>query len=59
VLTVAVAEGEAVERGQVICIVEAMKMENEVRAPHGGTVEQLSVQDGGPVGAGQVICVLA
>ena len=34
--------------GQVLCIVEAMKMENEVRAPHGGVVAQLSVAAGGP-----------
>jgi len=59
VLSVAVAEGDTVEPGQVICIVEAMKMENEVRAPHEGTVEQLSVEAGGPVAAGQVICVLS
>ncbi len=58
VLSVAVADGDAVETGQVLCIVEAMKMENEVRAPHGGVVAQLSVAAGEPVGAGQVICVL-
>jgi acetyl-CoA/propionyl-CoA carboxylase biotin carboxyl carrier protein len=59
VLSVAVADGDTVEAGQVLCIVEAMKMENEVRAPHGGVVAQLSVAAGEPVGAGQVICVLA
>jgi acetyl-CoA/propionyl-CoA carboxylase, biotin carboxylase, biotin carboxyl carrier protein len=58
VLSVAVAEGDTVEAGQVICIVEAMKMENEVRAPHRGTVTRLSVATGGPVATGQVICVL-
>jgi acetyl-CoA/propionyl-CoA carboxylase biotin carboxyl carrier protein len=58
VLSVAVADGDAVETGQVLCVVEAMKMENEVRAPHGGVVAELSVAVGGPVAAGQVICVL-
>ena len=58
VLSVAVADGDTVEAGQVLCIVEAMKMENEVRAPHGGVVAQLSVATGEPVAAGQVICVL-
>jgi acetyl-CoA/propionyl-CoA carboxylase, biotin carboxylase, biotin carboxyl carrier protein len=58
VLSVGVADGETIETGQVICIVEAMKMENEVRAPHGGVVAELSVAAGEPVGAGQVICVL-
>jgi acetyl-CoA/propionyl-CoA carboxylase biotin carboxyl carrier protein len=59
VLAVAVADGDTVEPGQVLCIVEAMKMENEVRAPHGGVVAELSVAPGEPVGAGQVICLLA
>jgi acetyl-CoA/propionyl-CoA carboxylase biotin carboxyl carrier protein len=58
VLSVGVADGDTVETGQVICIVEAMKMENEVRAPHGGVVAELSVAAGEPVGAGQVICVV-
>jgi acetyl-CoA/propionyl-CoA carboxylase biotin carboxyl carrier protein len=58
VLSVAVAEGDRVETGQVICIVEAMKMENEVRAPHGGTVSGLSVAAGQPVATNQVICIL-
>jgi len=58
VLSVAVADGDPVEAGQVICIVEAMKMENEVRAPHAGTVAELSVEAGQPVTTGQVICVL-
>ena len=53
-----VADGDEVEAGQVICIVEAMKMENEVRAPHAGTVGELSVAAGQPVATGQVICVL-
>ncbi len=59
VLAVAVADGDTVEPGQVLCIVEAMKMENEVRAPHGGVVAELSVAPGEPVGAGQIICLLA
>jgi len=58
VLSVAVADGDTVEAGQVLCIVEAMKMENEVRAPHGGVVGGLSVAEGSAVTAGQVICVL-
>jgi acetyl-CoA/propionyl-CoA carboxylase biotin carboxyl carrier protein len=58
VLSVAVADGDTVETGQVLCVVEAMKMENEVRAPHGGVVAELSVATGGPVAAGQVICLL-
>jgi acetyl-CoA/propionyl-CoA carboxylase biotin carboxyl carrier protein len=56
VLSVAVAEGDSVEAGAVICIVEAMKMENEVRAHREGTVVGLSVTAGDAVGSGQAIC---
>jgi acetyl-CoA/propionyl-CoA carboxylase biotin carboxyl carrier protein len=58
VLSVAVAAGDEVVAGDVICIVEAMKMENEVRAHRSGTVTQLSVETGQPVATGQVICVI-
>ncbi|HET8751911.1 MAG TPA: acetyl-CoA carboxylase biotin carboxylase subunit [Gaiellaceae bacterium] len=58
VLAVRVAEGDEVEPGQVICIVEAMKMENEVHAHRGGTVSSLSVEPGQPVTTGQVICTI-
>jgi acetyl-CoA/propionyl-CoA/long-chain acyl-CoA carboxylase, biotin carboxylase, biotin carboxyl carrier protein len=58
VLSVAVAEGDEVADGDVICIVEAMKMENEVRAHQAGTVTKLSVEAGQPVTTGQVICVI-
>jgi acetyl-CoA/propionyl-CoA carboxylase, biotin carboxylase, biotin carboxyl carrier protein len=59
VLSVEVADGDSVTAGQVICIVEAMKMENEVHALRDGVVSELSVRPGEPVGTGQVICVVA
>jgi acetyl-CoA/propionyl-CoA/long-chain acyl-CoA carboxylase, biotin carboxylase, biotin carboxyl carrier protein len=59
VLSVQVADGDSVTAGQVICIVEAMKMENEVHALRDGVVRELSVAPGRPVGTGQVICVVA
>jgi acetyl-CoA/propionyl-CoA carboxylase biotin carboxyl carrier protein len=59
VLAVQVAEGDSVVAGQVICIVEAMKMENEVHAVRDGVVSELSVAPGEPVRTGQVICVVA
>src|SRR5581483_3287501 len=59
VLAVSVADGDEVESGQVLCIVEAMKMENEVHAHRDGTVSQLSVEPGQPVTTGQVICVIS
>jgi acetyl-CoA/propionyl-CoA carboxylase biotin carboxyl carrier protein len=58
VLAVKVAAGDAVETGDVICIVEAMKMENEVTAHRAGTVTELAVAAGQPVTTGQVICVI-
>jgi acetyl-CoA/propionyl-CoA carboxylase, biotin carboxylase, biotin carboxyl carrier protein len=59
VLAVEVADGDEVLAGQVICLVEAMKMENEITAHREGTVSELSVQAGEPVTAGQVICVIS
>jgi acetyl-CoA/propionyl-CoA carboxylase biotin carboxyl carrier protein len=59
VLAVEVREGEEVAAGQVICIVEAMKMENEIAAHRGGVVTDLSVAAGQPIQTGQVICVVA
>jgi acetyl-CoA/propionyl-CoA carboxylase biotin carboxyl carrier protein len=58
VLAVEVAEGDEVRAGQVICIVEAMKMENEIKAHRHGTVGELSVAAGAQVATGQVICVV-
>jgi acetyl-CoA/propionyl-CoA carboxylase, biotin carboxylase, biotin carboxyl carrier protein len=58
VLAVEVAEGDDVSAGQVICIVEAMKMENEITAHRHGTVGELSISAGEPVATGQVICVV-
>jgi len=59
VLSVAVADGDEVEAGQVLCIVEAMKMENEVHAHRAGRVTELSVAPGEAVAHGQVVCVIA
>jgi acetyl-CoA/propionyl-CoA carboxylase biotin carboxyl carrier protein len=58
VLSVAVSDGDGVDAGSVLCIVEAMKMENEVRAPHAGLVGGLSVAAGQAVSTGQVICTI-
>jgi acetyl-CoA/propionyl-CoA carboxylase biotin carboxyl carrier protein len=58
VLAVEVAEGDEVKPGQVLCVVEAMKMENEITAHRAGVVTELSVAAGQPVSAGQVICVV-
>ncbi len=59
VLDVKVAVGDEVAAGEVVCIVEAMKMENEVAAPWAGTVTDVAVEAGAPVTTGQPICVIA
>jgi acetyl-CoA/propionyl-CoA carboxylase biotin carboxyl carrier protein len=56
VLSVAVTDGDTVQAGQVICVLEAMKMENEVHATREGVVAGLSVAAGEAVGTGQTIC---
>jgi acetyl-CoA/propionyl-CoA/long-chain acyl-CoA carboxylase, biotin carboxylase, biotin carboxyl carrier protein len=58
VLAVEVAEGDEVEPGQVICVVEAMKMENEIAAHRAGVVTELAVAPGEAVSSGQVLCVV-
>jgi len=58
VLAVDVADGDEVSSGQVLCVVEAMKMENEITAHRDGVVSELSVAAGQAVNAGQVICVI-
>jgi acetyl-CoA/propionyl-CoA carboxylase biotin carboxyl carrier protein len=56
VLKVDVADGDAVGAGAVICVIEAMKMENEIAAHRAGTVTGVSVAPGDAVASGQVIC---
>ena len=58
VLKVEVADGDTVAPGQVLCVVEAMKMENEIAAHADGVVRRLGVAPGDPVASGQLICVL-
>jgi acetyl-CoA/propionyl-CoA carboxylase biotin carboxyl carrier protein len=52
---VLVEQGQAVEEGQILCIIEAMKMENEITAPKAGTVEELHVKEGEPISTGAPI----
>lgn len=54
-----VKAGEAVEAGKGLLVVEAMKMQNEIRAPRSGTVERLLVSEGQAVNAGEVLAVVA
>ena len=58
VLKVDVTEEATVTEGQVICVVEAMKMENEVIAPRDGIVTGLAIAQGDAVASGQLLCVV-
>src|SRR5512132_4426489 len=57
VLKVAVADGDLVGEGQLLLVVEAMKMENEIVAPRDGVVRDLAVDVGAGVTSGQLLCV--
>ena len=56
VVRVLVADGDQVEAGQDLVVVEAMKMENPLRAPHAGRVDSLSISPGDTVAQGTVLC---
>jgi acetyl-CoA/propionyl-CoA carboxylase biotin carboxyl carrier protein len=58
VLSVAVAEGGVIAAGELICVVEAMKMENEIVSHADGVIAELRVAAGDQVSNGQVICVV-
>ena len=58
ILEVKVSAGQAVKKGDVICVLEAMKMENDIPAPCDGVVASINVQKGASVGAGDVIATL-
>ncbi|HTS15481.1 MAG TPA: acetyl-CoA carboxylase biotin carboxyl carrier protein subunit [Candidatus Sulfotelmatobacter sp.] len=58
VVSVGVADGESVEAGQRLLSVEAMKMENEIRAPRVGRVERIAVRPGQRVERGDELAVL-
>ena len=58
ILDVKVAVGAAVKKGDVICVLEAMKMENEIPAPADGVVASVNVQKGASVNAGDVVVTL-
>jgi biotin carboxyl carrier protein len=58
VVALLVSEGDAIEKGQGLVIVEAMKMENEVRSPITGSVKEIKVKPGDTVEGGAVLVVV-
>ncbi len=59
ILSVNVASGASVKKGDVLMILEAMKMENEIMAPCDGTIASVNVAKGAAVSSGDVLCVIA
>ena len=59
ILDVKVSQGASVKKGDVLMILEAMKMENEILAPKDGTVAQVVVQKGSHVETGSPLIILA
>jgi acetyl-CoA/propionyl-CoA carboxylase biotin carboxyl carrier protein len=58
VLSVNVEQGSEIEKGALVCVIEAMKMENEISAPASGTVQELKIAAGSPITAGDTIAVI-
>ena len=59
ILKVNVQNGQAVKEGDVLCVLEAMKMENEIMAPKAGSVAQVVAAKGASVNTGDVLVVIA
>ena len=58
ILKVNVTQGQAVKEGEVLCVLEAMKMENDIMAPKAGTVTQVLVSKGSNVDTGAALVVI-
>jgi len=55
---VLVKEGDTVQEGQLLCIIEAMKMENEITAHKAGVISELPISEGAPIAAGAPIATI-
>ena len=58
ILSVNVAAGDTVKKGQVLMVLEAMKMENEIMAPRDGKVTAVAVVKGAAVESGALLCTI-
>lgn len=58
ILEIKVSEGDTVNQGDILVVLEAMKMENEITATQAGTVEEIKVQVGDSVDANQILVLV-
>jgi biotin carboxyl carrier protein len=58
IVSVLVTPGQKVEAGQGLLVIEAMKMQNEIRSPKSGVVERLLAKEGQAVGAGEIVAIV-
>ena len=58
IVKVLISAGDTVEAGQAVCVLEAMKMENQVAAEKSGTVAEVRVSSGSSVGTGDILAVI-
>ncbi len=58
IVKVKVREGDKVRKGDVIAVLEAMKMENEISAPADGVIKSINVKEGQDIEAGKLIAVI-
>jgi len=58
IISVKVKKGDSVKAGDVLCTLEAMKMENEVTAPKKGEIEEITIREGQTVNADEVLVVI-
>jgi biotin carboxyl carrier protein len=58
IVSVKIKEGDQVKKNQVLCVIEAMKMENEINAPKAGTILEVNVAQGASVSEGEVLLII-
>jgi len=58
IVSVKVKKGDEVKEGQVVCVLEAMKMENEITAPRSGRIKEIRVSEGTAVNEGEILLVI-